>query len=209
MRWIWTITLVFALLDHEGHVRPARAALMRRATITPKPRLAANASARLFLDAKLGSENMHGASSNGWRMVGSGKASAFCSGGHRCRCLTSGSIPVVPYHWGGREATAGGSARSRDDGDLMGMAGALFDGNKWAAPALRRLRLTIGLVALVATPALAFDFARYRRGPISTTSWRSHGRRPASASMAQNRCGSRSSSSPIGETSPSRRSRWP
>ena len=42
------------------------------------------------------------------------------------------------------------------------MAGALFDGNKWAAPALRRLRLTIGLVALVATPALAFDFARYQ-----------------------------------------------
>jgi hypothetical protein len=42
------------------------------------------------------------------------------------------------------------------------MAGALFDCKTYVAAALRRLRLMIGLVALIATPALAFDFARYK-----------------------------------------------
>ena len=41
------------------------------------------------------------------------------------------------------------------------MAGVL-DRKIWVAATLRRLRLTIGLVALVATPAFAFDFARYK-----------------------------------------------
>jgi hypothetical protein len=47
-------------------------------------------------------------------------------------------------------------------GELMGMAGALLDGKTCIAAAVRRLRLALGLVALVATPAFAFDFARYQ-----------------------------------------------
>jgi hypothetical protein len=43
------------------------------------------------------------------------------------------------------------------------MAGALFDCKTYA---LRRLRLAIGLVALVATPAFAFDFARYQAADL-------------------------------------------
>jgi len=46
------------------------------------------------------------------------------------------------------------------------MAGALFDCRKCVAAALRRLRLAIGLVALAATPALAFDFARYQAADL-------------------------------------------
>jgi hypothetical protein len=42
------------------------------------------------------------------------------------------------------------------------MAGALSDCKAHIAVALRRLRFGIGLVTLVATPALAFDFARYQ-----------------------------------------------
>jgi hypothetical protein len=50
--------------------------------------------------------------------------------------------------------------------DVMGMAGALFDCKTYVAPALRRVRLGIALVALVATPALAFDFARYQAADL-------------------------------------------
>jgi len=46
------------------------------------------------------------------------------------------------------------------------MAGALFDGKTYIVAALRRLRLTIGLAALVGTPALAFDFARYQAADL-------------------------------------------
>jgi hypothetical protein len=46
------------------------------------------------------------------------------------------------------------------------MAGALFDCKTFVAAALRRLRLAIGLVALVATPAFAFDFARYQAADL-------------------------------------------
>jgi Peptidase family M23 len=46
------------------------------------------------------------------------------------------------------------------------MAGALLDGKTRVAAALRRLRLGIGLAALVATPAFAFDFARYQAADL-------------------------------------------
>lgn len=48
----------------------------------------------------------------------------------------------------------------------MGTAGALLDCKAWVAAALRRLRLAIGLVALAATPAIAFDFARYQAADL-------------------------------------------
>jgi hypothetical protein len=46
--------------------------------------------------------------------------------------------------------------------DVMGMARALLDCKTHVAVALRRLHLGIALVALAATPAFAFDFARYQ-----------------------------------------------
>lgn len=66
------------------------------------------------------------------------------------------------------------------------MTGAHLDGKKYVAAALRRLRLAIGLVALVATPAFAFDFARYQPAdlddilakPRSQTGFDLHGAKP-------------------------------
>jgi hypothetical protein len=73
----------------------------------------------------------------------------------------------MPYHCGGRGASAGGlGAIAIMIGDLMGMAETLLDGKRNVAAALRRLRLAVGLVALVATPALAFDFARYQAADL-------------------------------------------
>ena len=51
-------------------------------------------------------------------------------------------------------------------GYLMGMAGALLDSRKYLAAALRYLRLAAMLVAFLATPALAFDFARYQAADL-------------------------------------------
>jgi len=45
------------------------------------------------------------------------------------------------------------------------MSGALLD-CKMCVAAVRRMRLVIGLVALIATPALAFDFARYQAADL-------------------------------------------
>ena len=56
----------------------------------------------------------------------------------------------------------GGKGNDRDwMGYSMGMAGALFHYRTYVA-ALRRLRLAAALVAFLATPALTFDFARYK-----------------------------------------------
>lgn len=46
------------------------------------------------------------------------------------------------------------------------MAGARFDCKTYVAAALRRVHLAIGLVALVATPAFTFDFARYQAADL-------------------------------------------
>jgi len=46
------------------------------------------------------------------------------------------------------------------------MAGALFDCKTCVAADLRRLCLAIGFVALLATPAFAFDFARYQAADL-------------------------------------------
>lgn len=46
------------------------------------------------------------------------------------------------------------------------MARALLDCKTYVAAALRRLRLAIALVALIATPAFAFDFARYQAADL-------------------------------------------
>jgi hypothetical protein len=46
------------------------------------------------------------------------------------------------------------------------MAGARFDCKTYATAALRRVHLAIGLVALVATPAFTFDFARYQAADL-------------------------------------------
>lgn len=48
----------------------------------------------------------------------------------------------------------------------MELAGALFDRKTYVAAALQRVRLAIALVALVATPAFAFDFARYQAADL-------------------------------------------
>jgi hypothetical protein len=48
----------------------------------------------------------------------------------------------------------------------MGMAGALFDCKTSVAADLRRLCLAIGFVALLVTPAFAFDFARYQAADL-------------------------------------------
>ena len=51
-------------------------------------------------------------------------------------------------------------------GDLMEMARALLDYTLKLAAALQRLHLAAMLVALAATPALAFDFARYQAADL-------------------------------------------
>src|SRR5207245_2795694 len=82
------------------------------------------------------------------------------SRGHRCCCLTFRWHPCCAISPGWQRS---GGRRDRDGmRDLMGMAGALLDGKTYVAAALRRLHLGAGLMALVATPAFAFDFARYQ-----------------------------------------------
>ena len=94
VKWIWTITLIIAPRDDERHVRGARAALIG-GDDDAKTAVGRERERALLLDAKLGSENMHGRRSNGWRMVGCRKASLFSRRGHRataahiryrCRC---------------------------------------------------------------------------------------------------------------------------
>jgi hypothetical protein len=67
---------IVALLDHERHVGPARATFIR-GNDHAEAALGREGKRAALLDAKLGSENMHGASSSGWRVVVSSKASLF------------------------------------------------------------------------------------------------------------------------------------
>ena len=60
---------IVAPRDDKRHVRPARAAFIR-GNDRAKTARGRERERALFLDAKLGAKNVHGASSNGWRMNG-------------------------------------------------------------------------------------------------------------------------------------------